>query len=49
VLPAAKDLKRVLHQVTEGGTSMPAFNGILTPQQIADVGAYVVKEIAASK
>lgn len=32
---------RVVTQVTNGGAAMPAFKGTLTPQQIADVAAYV--------
>jgi mono/diheme cytochrome c family protein len=32
---------KVVTQVTNGGGAMPAFKGTLTPQQIADVAAYV--------
>jgi mono/diheme cytochrome c family protein len=32
---------KVVTQVTNGGAAMPAFKGTLTPQQIADVAAYV--------
>jgi mono/diheme cytochrome c family protein len=43
--PNLDDLKpandRVVKQVTNGGTVMPAFGGTLTEQQIADVAAYV--------
>jgi mono/diheme cytochrome c family protein len=31
----------VVTQVTNGGAAMPPFKGTLTPQQIADVAAYV--------
>jgi quinohemoprotein ethanol dehydrogenase len=41
----AKDLTKVVTQVTKGGGGMPAFNGQLNPQQIADVAAYVVKTV----
>jgi len=37
------DYLHVTAQVTNGGAVMPAFKGKLTPQQIADVSAYVVK------
>ena len=37
------DYLHVTAQVTNGGAIMPAFKGRLTPQQIADVSAYVVK------
>jgi cytochrome c6 len=36
------DYQTVTAQVTNGGTSMPAFKSSLTTQQIADVAAYVV-------
>jgi mono/diheme cytochrome c family protein len=35
------DAATVERQVTNGGAAMPAFKGILTPQQIKDVAAYV--------
>ena len=36
-------LAKVLLRVTYGKSPMPAFKGQLTPQQIADVAAYVVQ------
>jgi len=39
----------VVHQVTNGGGGMPPFSGTLTKQQIADVSAYVVKNVAHGK
>ena len=36
-------LAKVLLRVTYGKAPMPAFKGQLTPQQIADVAAYVVQ------
>ncbi|MGB6985010.1 MAG: PQQ-binding-like beta-propeller repeat protein [Candidatus Aquilonibacter sp.] len=45
-IPSAKNLQTVLRQVTNGGGGMPAFKGTLTAQQISDVSAYVVKNIA---
>jgi len=36
-------LSKVVNQVIKGGGAMPAFKGTLTPKQIADVSAYVVK------
>ena len=44
-IASAKNLKRVEQQVTNGGPGMPAFSGSLTPQQIEDVSAFVVKNI----
>jgi alcohol dehydrogenase (cytochrome c) len=44
-IPSAKQLQRVIAQVTNGGGGMPAFKGALTAQQIADVAAYVVQQI----
>jgi len=37
----APDFERVEEQVKTGGGGMPAFEGALTEQQIADVAAYV--------
>ena len=39
---------KVVTQVTNGGAAMPAFKGTLTPQQIADVAAYVVQATGGS-
>ena len=36
------DYRATTAQVTNGGAPMPAFKSTLTPQQIADVSAYVV-------
>ena len=36
-------LAKVVPQVINGGGAMPAFKSTLTPKQIADVSAYVVK------
>jgi quinohemoprotein ethanol dehydrogenase len=44
-IASAKQLQRVIAQVTNGGGGMPAFRGTLTDQQIADVAAYVVQRI----
>jgi len=48
-IPAAKSMPAVVHQVTNGGGGMPPFSGTLTKQQIADVSAYVVKNVAHGK
>jgi alcohol dehydrogenase (cytochrome c) len=45
-IATAKDAAKVARQVTNGGGGMPAFNGQLTAQQIADVAAYVSQKIA---
>jgi alcohol dehydrogenase (cytochrome c) len=44
-IPSAKDLDTVTKQVINGGGGMPAFGGQLTSQEIANVAAYVTKEI----
>jgi PQQ-dependent dehydrogenase (methanol/ethanol family) len=44
-IPSAKNMNRVLGQVTNGGGGMPAFKGQLTPQQINDVATYVTQKI----
>jgi quinohemoprotein ethanol dehydrogenase len=44
-IPSAKDVNRVLAQVQNGGGGMPSFTGTLSEQQIADVAAFVVKNI----
>lgn len=36
-------LEKALDRVTNGKTPMPAFKGVLTDKQIADVAAYVVQ------
>jgi quinohemoprotein ethanol dehydrogenase len=48
-IPSAKDMQRVIDQVTNGGAGMPAFEGQLTPEQIRDVAAYVVERITNRK
>jgi alcohol dehydrogenase (cytochrome c) len=42
-IPAAKNLQKVIAQVTNGGGGMPPFKGTLTQKQIRDVAAYVTK------
>src|SRR3954454_21310349 len=44
-IPSAKNMNRVLAQVTNGGSGMPAFKGQLTPKQITDVATYVTQKI----
>ncbi|HSC93305.1 MAG TPA: PQQ-binding-like beta-propeller repeat protein [Gaiellaceae bacterium] len=44
-IPMARNIERVVAQVTNGGGGMPAFKGTLTQQQINDVSAYVVQRI----
>ena len=46
VSPSAKDVTAVTKQVSDGGRGMPPFKGTLSDQQIADVTAYVTKDIA---
>ena len=47
--PNAKQVAVVTRQVTKGGGGMPAFQGTLTKKQIADVAAYVTKNITNTK
>src|SRR4029079_1271016 len=42
------DFATVQHQVENGGGGMPAFKGMLTPKQIADVSAFVASSAAGS-
>jgi quinohemoprotein ethanol dehydrogenase len=44
-IPSAKQVLVVTNQVTNGGGGMPPFKGTLTKQQIANVAAYVTKNI----
>jgi PQQ-dependent dehydrogenase (methanol/ethanol family) len=44
-IPSAKNVQRVIEQVTNGGGGMPPFKGTLTDQQIRDVAAYVTTRI----
>jgi quinohemoprotein ethanol dehydrogenase len=48
-LAAAKDMTKIVQQVTNGGSGMPAFQATLTPQQIVDVSAYVVQTMNHGK
>lgn len=48
-IATAKDSAIVRKQVTNGGGAMPPFNAVLTEQQIADVSAYVIKNITHGK
>ena len=45
---AVKDLDMVMQTVTAGRNTMPPFRGVFTPEQIRDVSAYVVGELARS-
>jgi alcohol dehydrogenase (cytochrome c) len=45
-IPDAKDMTKVVTQVTKGGGGMPAFNGQLSAKQIADVSSFVTSAIA---
>jgi quinohemoprotein ethanol dehydrogenase len=47
--PKAKEQKGSEEQVEKGGGGMPAFKGILTPEEIANVSAYVVEDIVGGK
>jgi alcohol dehydrogenase (cytochrome c) len=42
-IPSAKDRAVVIRQIQQGGGGMPGFESQLTPQQIADVAAFVLK------
>jgi mono/diheme cytochrome c family protein len=44
-MPKAQEQKGAEEQVTNGGGGMPPFKGVLSPQQIEDVAAYVVEDI----
>jgi alcohol dehydrogenase (cytochrome c) len=45
-IPSARQVSAVVRQVTNGGGGMPAFGGQLSAQQIADVAAFVTRDIA---
>jgi quinohemoprotein ethanol dehydrogenase len=45
-IPDAKDVTKVVTQVTKGGGGMPAFKGQLNDQQIANVAAFVTSSVA---
>jgi mono/diheme cytochrome c family protein len=42
------DEATVAHQVENGGGAMPPFKGVLTPQEISDVSAYVAQVAGSS-
>lgn len=42
----AADYDKVVKQVTNGGGGMPAFEGQISDQEIADVATYISEEIA---
>jgi quinohemoprotein ethanol dehydrogenase len=44
-IPNARNLGKVINQVANGGSGMPAFGGTLQSRDIADVSAYVVQVI----
>jgi mono/diheme cytochrome c family protein len=44
-MPKAQSVEGTVEQVTNGGAAMPAFKGILSPQEIKDVATYVAKGI----
>jgi len=44
-IPSARQVSEVVRQVTNGGGGMPAFRGQLSDQQIADVAAFVTRDI----
>jgi alcohol dehydrogenase (cytochrome c) len=48
-IPSAKNLQRVLEQVTNGGGGMPAFKGTLSAAEIRNVAAYVTQNITKGK
>ena len=41
------DVDKIITQVTNGKNAMPSFSGRLTPDQIADVAAYVLQQSEA--
>src|SRR3954464_15236006 len=45
-IPNAKNVGRVIEQVTNGGAAMPPFKSTLSEQQIKNVAAYVTTKIA---
>ena len=44
-IPSAKNLQRVIAQVTNGGGGMPPFKGTLSTKQIDDVATFVTMQI----
>ncbi|HVX33613.1 MAG TPA: PQQ-binding-like beta-propeller repeat protein [Solirubrobacterales bacterium] len=47
--PKSKEQKGAEEQVTNGGGGMPAFKGLLSEEEIANVAAYVVEDIVGGK
>jgi mono/diheme cytochrome c family protein len=45
-LGGVKDLNAAMQTITAGRSSMPSFSATLTPEQIRDVGGYVVEVLA---
>jgi quinohemoprotein ethanol dehydrogenase len=45
-MPKAQEQKGAEEQVTDGGGGMPAFGGMLSEEEIANVAAFVVEKIA---
>ncbi|ASN03930.1 c-type cytochrome [Virgibacillus necropolis] len=45
-LQASSDYDSVIQQVKNGGGGMPAFEGQLSEQEIADVSAYIAEKVA---
>jgi quinohemoprotein ethanol dehydrogenase len=48
-LPKSKEQKGSEEQVENGGGGMPPFKGLLSPEEIANVSAYVVEDIVGGK
>lgn len=48
-LQSSSDYNAVVQQVKNGGGGMPAFEGQLSEQEIADVSAYITEKIAGSE
>jgi quinohemoprotein ethanol dehydrogenase len=48
-MPLAKTQAGAEKQVTNGGGGMPAFKGVLTPEEISNVAAYVAEDIVGGK
>lgn len=48
-LQSVADYDAVVQQVKNGGGGMPAFEGQLSEQEIADVSAYITEEIASGE
>jgi quinohemoprotein ethanol dehydrogenase len=48
-MPLAKTQEGAEQQVTNGGGGMPPFKGVLTPEEISNVAAYVAEDIVGGK